>query len=50
VEQIKKIQRDARVNGKVERPRWPMIVLNSPKATRKNKRIELLRVKARASN
>src|SRR5450756_2517817 len=31
VEQIKKIQQDARVNGNVARPRWPMIVLNSPK-------------------
>src|SRR5579871_4640288 len=31
VEQIKKIQQDARVHGKLTRPRWPMIVLNSPK-------------------
>jgi xylulose-5-phosphate/fructose-6-phosphate phosphoketolase len=31
VEQIKKIQEDARVHGKLERPRWPMIILNSPK-------------------
>ena len=31
VEQIKSIQEDARVHGNVERPRWPMIVLNSPK-------------------
>jgi xylulose-5-phosphate/fructose-6-phosphate phosphoketolase len=31
VEQIKKIQQDARVYGNVTRPRWPMIVLNSPK-------------------
>ena len=31
VEQIKKIQQDARVNGNLTRPRWPMIVLNSPK-------------------
>jgi xylulose-5-phosphate/fructose-6-phosphate phosphoketolase len=31
VEQIKKIQHDARVNGNLTRPRWPMIVLNSPK-------------------
>src|ERR1700685_1574257 len=31
VEQIKKIHQDARVNGIVARPRWPMIVLNSPK-------------------
>src|ERR1039458_2426724 len=31
VEQIKKIQQDARVHGNLARPRWPMIVLNSPK-------------------
>ena len=31
VEQIKKIQQDARVCGSLARPRWPMIVLNSPK-------------------
>jgi len=31
VEQIKKIQQDARVRGNFARPRWPMIVFNSPK-------------------
>ncbi len=31
VEQIKPIQQDARVHGNLARPRWPMIVLNSPK-------------------
>jgi xylulose-5-phosphate/fructose-6-phosphate phosphoketolase len=31
LERIKHIQRDARVSGNAERPRWPMIVLNSPK-------------------
>ncbi len=31
VELIKQFQLDARVNGQTERPRWPMIVLNSPK-------------------
>src|SRR5438128_1653529 len=31
VEQIKKIQQDARVHGNSARPRWPLIVLNSPK-------------------
>ena len=31
VEQIKNIQQDARVHGNVARPRWPMIVLVSPK-------------------
>ena len=30
-EQILQIQREARQNGKTDRPRWPMIVLNSPK-------------------
>jgi len=28
---IKEVQRDARINGNVERPRWPLIVLRSPK-------------------
>ncbi len=31
IEQIKQIQHDARVKGNSARPRWPMIVLNSPK-------------------
>ena len=31
VEQIKNMQHDARVNGNLVRPRWPMIVLISPK-------------------
>jgi len=31
LEQIKKIQQDARVHGNLARTRWPMIVLNSPK-------------------
>jgi xylulose-5-phosphate/fructose-6-phosphate phosphoketolase len=31
VEEIKRIQHDARVNGNTMRPRWPMIVLKSPK-------------------
>jgi len=31
IEQIRKIQRDARAFGRSERPRWPMIVLRSPK-------------------
>ena len=31
IEQIKSIQHDARVNGNLTRPRWPMIVLKSPK-------------------
>ncbi len=31
IEEIRQIQRDAREGGKLERPRWPMIVLASPK-------------------
>ena len=31
VADIKQIQRDARSNGATARPRWPMIVLDSPK-------------------
>jgi xylulose-5-phosphate/fructose-6-phosphate phosphoketolase len=31
VEQIRKIQQDAREHGNLTRPRWPMIVLKSPK-------------------
>jgi xylulose-5-phosphate/fructose-6-phosphate phosphoketolase len=31
VEQIKSIQRGARVEGDLTRPRWPMIILKSPK-------------------
>jgi len=31
IERIRQIQQDARVNGNIARPRWPMIVLNSPK-------------------
>ena len=31
VEQIKKIQQEARAHANPTRPRWPMIVLNSPK-------------------
>jgi xylulose-5-phosphate/fructose-6-phosphate phosphoketolase len=31
IEQIRSIQADARVHGKTQRPRWPMIVLASPK-------------------
>ena len=31
VEEIRRIQREARANGNTMRPRWPMIVLKSPK-------------------
>ena len=32
IEEIKEIQREARQEGKTERPFWPMIVLRTPKA------------------
>ncbi len=31
VEEIRRIQHNARTNGDTTRPRWPMIVLKSPK-------------------
>jgi xylulose-5-phosphate/fructose-6-phosphate phosphoketolase len=31
VTEIKRIQHDARANGYIQRPRWPMIILRSPK-------------------
>jgi xylulose-5-phosphate/fructose-6-phosphate phosphoketolase len=31
IEEIRRIQADARLHGKAERPRWPMVVLASPK-------------------
>ncbi|MDE5888834.1 MAG: phosphoketolase family protein, partial [Bacilli bacterium] len=31
IEKIKKIQKDARENGKCKRPMWPMVVLRTPK-------------------
>jgi len=46
VEQIKQIQHDARINGNIARPRWPMIVLNSPKAGRGQRRSRAGRMKA----
>jgi xylulose-5-phosphate/fructose-6-phosphate phosphoketolase len=44
VEQIKKIQQDARVRGNLVRPRWPMIVLNSPKGWTGPKMVDGLQV------
>src|SRR6267154_1780017 len=44
VEQIKQIQQDARVRGNTARPRWPMIVLNSPKGWTGPKTIDGLQV------
>ncbi|HWR91550.1 MAG TPA: phosphoketolase family protein, partial [Desulfobacterales bacterium] len=44
VEQIKKIQENARVLGDLTRPRWPMIVLNSPKGWTGPKMVDGLQV------
>jgi len=44
VEQIKEIQQDARVHGNVARPRWPMIVLDSPKGWTGPKMVDGLQV------
>jgi len=44
VEQIKRIQQDARVHGNVARPRWPMIVLSSPKGWTGPKMVDGLQV------
>ena len=44
VEHIKSIQHDARVLGKGERPRWPMIVLNSPKGWTGPKMVDGLQI------
>ena len=44
VEQIKKIQQDARVHGNLTRPRWPMIVLNSPKGWTGPKMVDGLQI------
>jgi xylulose-5-phosphate/fructose-6-phosphate phosphoketolase len=44
VEEIKNIQLEARTQGKTARPRWPMIVLNSPKGWTGPKVIDGLQV------
>ena len=44
VERIRGIQQDARVHGNSERPRWPMIVLDSPKGWTGPKTVDGLRV------
>ena len=31
IREIKRIQREARKSGEAKRPRWPMIVLRTPK-------------------
>ena len=44
IEQIREIQRHARANGNAERPRWPMIVLKSPKGWTGPKMVDGLQV------
>jgi len=44
VEQIQQIQHDARIQGDTARPRWPMIVLKSPKGWTGPKIVDGLRV------
>jgi xylulose-5-phosphate/fructose-6-phosphate phosphoketolase len=44
VEQIREIQQEARVHGHAERPRWPMIVLDSPKGWTGPKLVDGLQV------
>ena len=44
VEQIKRIQQDARIHGDPARPRWPMIVLNSPKGWTGPKMVDGLQI------
>ncbi len=44
VQQIREIQRDARATGHAVRPRWPMIVLNSPKGWTGPKEVDGLQI------
>ncbi len=44
IEQIRAIQADARTNGGSVRPRWPMIILNSPKGWTGPKTVDGLQV------
>lgn len=44
VEDIRKIQHEARVNGNHVRPRWPMIVLKSPKGWTGPKEVDGLKI------
>jgi len=44
VEQIRKIRHDARVHGISDRPRWPMIVLSSPKGWTGPKTVDGLQI------
>jgi xylulose-5-phosphate/fructose-6-phosphate phosphoketolase len=43
-EEIKRIQHEARVNGNTMRPRWPMIVLKSPKGWTGPKVVDSLQI------
>ena len=44
VEEIRKIQHEARINGNHVRPRWPMIVLKSPKGWTGPKEVDGLQI------
>jgi xylulose-5-phosphate/fructose-6-phosphate phosphoketolase len=44
VAEIKRIQQDARANGFRERPRWPMIILRSPKGWTGPKEVDGLKI------
>jgi len=44
LEEIKNIQQDARANGSGKRPRWPMIVLNTPKGWTGPKKVDGLQI------
>lgn len=43
-ERVEHIQQDARLHGKSERPRWPMIVLRSPKGWTGPKVVDVLKI------
>ena len=44
VDEIKKIQKEARTNGFTKRPQWPMIILNTPKGWTGPKIVDGLKV------
>ena len=44
IEEIKRIQQTARVQGDISRPRWPMIVLSSPKGWTGPKQVDGLQI------
>ena len=45
MDKIKAIQKDARENGNTERPKWPMIVLRTPKGWTGPKVVAEIRLK-----